>query len=387
MSTDFQSSERPGDAVRPAWSSLSAAAANPIPISDPDAALVFCRRLSALLDDARPETLARVHAGSGVQVPRRQDPDVVLSVVIPLYDEEDSIPSLYRRLGEVLATLGATHEIIFVNDGSHDATARLLLALAATDPCITVINLARNFGHQAAISAGLDYAGGDAVIVMDGDLQDPPEFLPKLVERWREGYEVVYAVRDSRSEGAFWSLVYRSFYRLLHRVANVDIPVDAGDFCLMDRRVVSVIRSLPERNRFLRGLRSWAGFRQVGIPYDRPPRRAGRSKYSLGRLLLLALDGLVSFSYVPLRISSFCGALIAAGSFGLGVFYAIKRLTTGLNPAGFATIMVALLFLTGIQLLTIGVMGEYVGRIFEEVKRRPAYVVRDVIARGVRCAS
>ena len=229
-----------------------------------------------------------------------------------------------------------------------------------------------------AISAGLDFAQGDAVIVMDADLQDPPEVLPRFIAKWREGHDVVYAIRAQRKECWPKRVSYAAFYRLLRKVANVEIPLDAGDFCIMDRRVVNLLRSMPERNRFVRGIRSWVGLRQVGLPYERQARHAGRPKYTFGRLMLLALDGFISFSHTPLRMASLLGLGISLLSFLLAGFYFVKKLTTGLNPPGFATLVVAIFFLAGIQLITIGVMGEYVGRIFDEVKQRPLYVVRRV---------
>jgi dolichol-phosphate mannosyltransferase len=270
------------------------------------------------------------------------------------------------------------YEMIFVDDGSEDKSLERLHVLAAQDHHVMVVELARNFGHQVAITAGLDHARGNAVIVMDADLQDPPEVLPQLIAKWREGHDVVYAIRQQRKEGWFKRAAYGAFYRLWKQVANIEIPLDAGDFCIMDRTVVNLLRSMPERNRFVRGIRSWVGLRQTGMPYERQARNAGRPKYSFGRLMLLALDGLISFSYTPLRVASLSGVGISLLSFLLAGFFFIKKLTTGLNPPGFATLVVAIFFLAGIQLITIGVMGEYIGRIFDEVKRRPLYVVRRV---------
>jgi dolichol-phosphate mannosyltransferase len=276
---------------------------------------------------------------------------------------------------------------LFVDDGSYDRSLELLQQLATADPQVTLVELARNFGHQVAVSAGLEYSQGHAVIVMDADLQDPPEILPQFIAKWREGYEVVYAVRQKRKEGWFKRLAYTAFYRLLRQMANVEIPLDAGDFCIMDRRVVDLLISMPERNRFVRGIRSWAGFKQVGLPYDRPARHAGHPKYTFSRLVHLALDGMISFSYVPLRVITLVGLSVSIFSIILALFYAIKKLSSGLYPPGFATLIVAICFLAGVQLLTMGVMGEYVGRISEEVKQRPLYVARRVIRRQRPCAS
>lgn len=304
------------------------------------------------------------------------------SVVIPVYEEEDNLPTLYARLTDVLSKdLGLAYEIVFVDDGSRDRSSVILQQFAAEDPHVVSVELTRNFGHQIALSAGLEHTRGRLVAVMDADLQDPPEVLPQFIAKWREGYDVVYAVRAKRQEVWWKQLAYTAFYRLLQQVAKIDIPLDAGDFCVMDRRVVDLMVSMPERNRFVRGIRSWVGFKQLGIPYERHTRHAGRSKYTLAQLVVLAMDGLVSFSYLPLRMISLLGLVVSLSSIALAIFYAIKKLTYGLNPPGFATLVVAIFFLAGIQLLTIGVIGEYVGRISEEVKQRPLYVARRVLGR------
>jgi dolichol-phosphate mannosyltransferase len=269
-------------------------------------------------------------------------------------------------------------EIIFVDDGSSDQSRYKLAELEAMDRRVIVIELARNFGHQVAITAGLDFARGNAVAVMDADLQDPPEVLPAFIAKWREGYEVVYAIREKRKETWLKRVSYKLFYRLLRRVASIDIPLDAGDFCVMDRRIVDQLKRMPERSRFIRGIRSWIGLRQVGLPFERHVRHAGETKYSVGRLMLLALDGLISFSYVPLRIITLLGVSVSFLSMIMAVFFFVKKLVYGLNPPGFAAIIVSIFFLAGIQLITLGVIGEYVGRIFEEAKRRPLYVLRRV---------
>lgn len=348
-----------------------------IPLDDPEVALRFCRSLAAMLNgygvEKNPLAPTRVNGGSAtVTTPE-------LSVVLPVYNEAENLPTLYQRLVAVLDAIGMSYEIIFVDDGSRDGSSALLHELAAADSHIKVVELARNFGHQVALSAGLDYSRGKGVIVMDADLQDPPEVLPQFIWKWREEYDVVYAIREQRKEGWLKRMAYAAFYRMLRKVANVDIPLDAGDFCIMDRKVVDLLQSMPERNRFVRGIRSWVGLRQVGLPYERQARLAGQPKYTFGRLMLLALDGFISFSHAPLRLASLVGLGISLLSLLLACFYFVKKLTVGLNPPGFATLVVAIFFVAGVQLITIGVMGEYVGRIFDEVKQRPLYVVRRVV--------
>jgi polyisoprenyl-phosphate glycosyltransferase len=342
-----------------------------IPTDDAAAALWFCRQLARALRSDAPGA-NDVAAGS---------PRPTLSVVIPVYNEQENLPLLYERLTATMESVGQSYEIIFVDDGSRDSSLALLHELQRADGRVAVVELARNFGHQVAISAGLDHARGDGVIVMDADLQDPPEVLPRFIDAWRAGHDVVYAVREQRKEGVLMRLAYAAFYRLLQRVAQIEIPLDAGDFCLMDRRVVDLLSGMPERNRFVRGIRSWVGLNQVGLPYERQGRHAGKPKYTMSRLIYLALDGLVSFSYLPLRIITLLGFAVSAISIVLAVAYTIQKLTIGLSPPGFATLTVAIFFLAGIQLITIGVIGEYVGRIFEEVKQRPLYVVRRVSGR------
>ena len=351
----------------------------PIPTDDPEAALRFCRRLAGLMHDqleVAPIDDLYTTAGTMDAEPPRPE----LSVVMPVFNEQANLRVLYERLSSVLKQTGLSYEIIFVDDGSRDGSLELMRDLAMDDPHVLVVELARNFGHQVAISAGLDHARGNGVIIMDSDLQDPPEVLPQFLAAWREGHDVVYAIRAQRKEHWLKRTAYAAFYRLLQRVANIEIPLDAGDFCIMDRRVVDLLVGMPERNRFVRGIRSWVGLDQVGLAYERHARNAGRPKFTVTRLIYLALDGLVSFSYVPLRVITMLGFGVSLLSIMLAVFYAIKKLTVGLNPPGFATLTVAVFFLAGMQLITIGVIGEYVGRIFEEVKRRPLYVVRRVLS-------
>jgi glycosyltransferase involved in cell wall biosynthesis len=342
----------------------SVALSTSIPVDSPVAALNFCRALAQMLSPALP--------------PVSECPRPVLSIVIPVYEEEQNLPVLYERLTRVMRDIGLDYEIVFVDDGGRDRSVEIMRALAADDPHVIVVELSRNFGHQVAISAGLDYARGEGVVVMDADLQDPPEVLPQFIAKWREGHDVVYAIREQRKEGWLKRSLYATFYRVLQRIANIDIPLDAGDFCIMDRRVVEILNGMPERNRFVRGIRSWVGLDQVGLAYERQARYAGREKYSYRRLVYLALDGLISFSYVPLRMITVTGFVISAISIVLAVIYFVQRLVVGPNPLGFTTTIVAVLFLAGVQLITLGVIGEYVGRIFEEVKRRPLYVVRQV---------
>lgn len=350
-----------------------------IPTDDAEAALRFCRALAGQLRLGL-GSIPSVASSKSVNFNSRPSAEDIpeLSVVIPVFNEEDNISELYSRLSHVLEGAKVDFEIVFVDDGSCDASVEKLKEIGASDNRVVILELARNFGHQVAITAGLDFARGKAVAVMDGDLQDPPEVLPEFVSKWREGNDVVYAIRSHRKEGWLKRTSYAAFYRLLRHIANIDIPLDAGDFCVMDRRVVDLLKSMPERNRFVRGIRSWIGLKQVGVPFKRDARYSGKSKYGFIGLMLLALDGLVSFSYVPLRIIAFLGFVVSLLSLVLAVYYVTIKLQFGLNPPGFATIVVAIFFLSGIQLITLGLIGEYVGRIFEEAKGRPLYVVRGV---------
>jgi polyisoprenyl-phosphate glycosyltransferase len=355
-----------------------------IPTDDPAGALQFCQALAQFL---RCNTTIsegnHTHADHLNQHPASEPvaAQPAISVVIPVFNEQDNLLTLYARLTGVLEQTGHSFEIALVDDGSRDNSVMLLRQLAAQDSRVVVVELARNFGHQVAISAGLDHSRGSAVIIMDADLQDPPEVLPQFIAKWQEGHDVVYAIREQRKETWFKCSMYALFYRLLRRVANIEIPLDAGDFCIMDRRVVDLMVGMPERNRFVRGIRSWVGLDQVGLAYERHARQAGKPKYTFTKLIYLALDGLVSFSYLPLRVITMLGFGISVLSIVLAVFYAVKRLLYGLNPPGFATIVVSIFFLAGIQLIMMGVIGEYVGRVFEEVKRRPLYIVRQVTQR------
>ena len=301
------------------------------------------------------------------------------SVVVPVFNDGCIVPKLYERLLPVLSNLCATYEIILVDDGSTDDTMAHLLRLHQRDPAVKIIRFTRNFGHQAAISAGLQRAAGDYVAVMDDDLQDPPESLPILCARLDEGYDVAYAIRTNRPEGFLKRTAYHLFYRLFRFMAAVDVPLDAGDFCVMRRTVVLALNCLPERQRFVRGLRSWVGFRQVGVPTPRSARAGGVSNYTWWKLTDLCLDGVVSFSIMPLRVASYLGFLISAVSFlGVGVVFYFRLFTDRTVP-GFAALATLILFLGGIQLLTIGIAGEYIGRIFDAVKQRPSYITGELV--------
>ncbi len=308
--------------------------------------------------------------------PRAGPPEI--SVVVPLYNEESNIRQLYRRLAVSLAPLGLSYELVLVNDGSHDATAAMLDSLRPTDPRIVAVHLSRNFGHQAAISAGLDHARGQAVIVMDGDLQDPPEVLDQFIRHWRAGFEVVYAVRTERKENFLKRAGYFLFYRLLRALSDLDIPPDSGDFCLMDRKVVTVLNHLPERIRFVRGLRTFVGFRQIGVSYQRAARAAGQPKYSCRALVGLAVDGLISFSSFPLNLVTYLGILSAGLAVLLTLWVLGDAWYNRTTPRGWAGTMVVVLFTSTIQLISLGIIGEYIRRIFLETKGRPTYITRDL---------
>ena len=303
----------------------------------------------------------------------------MFSISIPLYKEENTSPELVPRLAAVTDGMSDPWELILVDDGSTDGSFTAMCALHRNDPRIKVVRLSRNFGHQIAISAALDLAQGDAVILMDGDLQDPPELLPQLLKLWKDGYHVVYTVKTSRKENWLKRLAFKSFYRVLSAMSSIKIPMDAGNFSLMDRRVVEVLRTMPERNRYISGLRAWAGFQQTAVYYDRGPRFAGKPQMSLGRLFHLALDGIFSFSNAPLRAAIYFGMAAAMVSFAGGLYVVYEKLFTNLAILGWASTIVSILFVGGMILMTLGVIGEYISRIYEEVKKRPLYVIRDKI--------
>lgn len=315
-----------------------------------------------------------MHSGGGESTPP------LLSIVVPIFNEEETIPELHRRMKSALADFPHSWELILVNDGSTDRSMSQLRDVAKQDSRVRVIAFSRNFGHQQALYAGICHARGQAVVLIDGDLQDPPEVIPDMVKRWQEGYEVVFAVRRKRKEGILKRTLYALYYRLMQRVSYVRMPLDSGDFSLLDREMVDILRAMPERNKFLRGLRAWAGFRQSAFEYERDARFAGEPKYTVRKLMRLALDGMISYSFVPLRIAYGFGALVSLLAFVLaGVYFAQRLFSDRAIPQGFTTIAILVLLMGGIQLLTIGVMGEYIGRIYDEVKHRPEFVIQETI--------
>jgi polyisoprenyl-phosphate glycosyltransferase len=303
-----------------------------------------------------------------------------LSVAIPLHNEETVLSELLPRLQRVLDELPlGPHEMVFVDDGSTDLTFELLCQAARSDARIVAISLSRNFGHQAAITAAMDHVSGDAVVIMDGDLQDVPEVLPQFVEKFAEGYDVVYAQRVRRKEPIPLRVCYFVFYRMMAWLSDIRLPLDSGDFGLMSRRVVDYIRRMPEHHRYLRGMRSWVGFAQIGIPVERAERHSGKSKYSLIRLMKLATDGIFAFSIVPIRAAALMGAFVISLSF-LYVCYAVyAKMFLHKSPQGFTALLVAVTFLSGVVLFFLGIIGEYVGRIYEETKARPQYIVGHLV--------
>ena len=319
------------------------------------------------------------HADSGLPL---------ISVVVPCYNEEESIAETHRRLGSLAADRpGERFEFVFVNDGSRDQTLELLRGIAASDDRVRVVSFARNFGHQLAVTAGVDHARGDAVVLIDADLQDPPEVIEDMIDRWKEGYEVVYGVRTDRpGESRFKRLTAHFFYRLLNWLSDTPIPLDTGDFRLMDRAVADVLRNMPERDRFIRGMVSWIGFRQLALPYRRAERFAGSTKYPLRKMLRFASDGMISFSVKPLKLAMMTGLGCAAIAC-LGILWVLgaRLLTSAWVVPGWSATIIAILFLGGMQLLCTGILGEYIGRIYMQVKDRPLYVVGEII--GARPAS
>ncbi len=307
-----------------------------------------------------------------------------LSIVVPLYNEGGNVAPLLERIASVAERLSglSAYEIVLVNDGSTDETLANVREEMRRRPHIVLVNLSRNFGHQLAATAGIELAVGDAIVLMDGDLQDPPELIEAFLNKWREGYDVVYAVRRTRSgESTFKLFTARLFYRIIKRLTNVAIPLDAGDFRLMSRRVVEALRRSPERNRFLRGMVSWVGFNQVAIEYDRDERHAGSTKYPLTKMLRFAMDGITSFSDIPLRFASYFGFTVSAIAFVYALVVIGFKLFS-LNPPGYtpgwASTIVTVLFLGGVQLMSLGILGEYLGRVYDEVKGRPLYLISDI---------
>ncbi|QLE41192.1 glycosyltransferase family 2 protein [Nostoc sp. C052] len=302
------------------------------------------------------------------------------SFIVPIYNEEEIIPELYRRLSAVMNRMDGLVELILIDDGSRDRSLQLLRDLHQKDPRICYLSFARNFGHQIAVTAGLNFVRGQVIVILDADLQDPPELIPDMVEKWRQGYQVVYAQRTQRlQEGWFKRLTAYSFYRLLKNLADVEIPTDTGDFCLMDRQIVNILNSMPERTRYIRGLRSWVGFQQTAIRFERDPRFAGEVKYTFSKSLALAINGLVSFSIVPLRLSTYLGLVAAAAAILMALLVLYWRLFVPHSPlTGFTIILMAIFFLGSVQLVSVGILGEYIGRIYEEVKARPLYTLAEV---------
>ena len=311
----------------------------------------------------------------------------MISIVIPIFNEEENLQNLYTRLTAAAPSWAEDYEIVLVDDGSRDSSLTMMRVMAEKDARVRVVKLSRNFGHQPAISAGIKTAKGDAIVIMDGDLQDPPEELNRFLDKWREGYEVVYAIRTKRKEGFFKKIAYSTFYRILAWISDIEIPLDSGDFCVMDRKVVNVlVHEMPEQLRFVRGMRAFAGFKQIGVTYERAERAAGEVKYTFKKLVQLALDGLFGFSSFPLRLATYMGFIISIPSFFLGIFFVLHRLigfkVFGHAPEetpGTASLAVGMYFLGGVILIILGILGEYIGRIYIEVKKRPFFVIDEVI--------
>ncbi|KAB8143046.1 glycosyltransferase family 2 protein [Chloroflexia bacterium SDU3-3] len=313
----------------------------------------------------------------------------VISVVGPVFNEEALIAEFCARVAEVLEQHGEPFEIVLVNDGSRDRSPGIIREIHERDPRVKVVNFSRNFGLQAALTAGLDYTSGQAIIVMDTDLQDPPDVLPRLIEKWREGYDLIYAQRAERAgETWFKKFTASTFYRLITRITSVEIPVDTGEFRLMDRKVVDALISMREYNRFMRGLSVWVGFKQTGIRYDRDPRKAGETKFSMKKMVRLAMDGITTFSYLPLQLATYFGFFVAALCLLFLIVVVVLRLFNWTGVAGDqafygqASTLVAVLFFGGVQLIFLGIIGEYLGRIYDEVKRRPLYIVDTALGFG-----
>jgi dolichol-phosphate mannosyltransferase len=318
---------------------------------------------------------------SEAQAPALEAPPT-LSLVLPIYDEEEVIPELHTRLQRLLASLDLRCEVVFVDDGSRDLSLELLRRLGAAEPRYRVVSFARNFGHQAAITAGLDYSRGEAVVVMDADLQDPPEVVSEMVAKWREGFDVVYGVRLKRqAESWFKRLTARVFYRLFAAMIPIDVPLDTGDFRLMSRRVVLTLGALRETHRFVRGMVAWVGFKQTKVYYDRPGRFAGQTKYPLRKMVAFALDGITSFSILPLRFSTYVGIAMSLVALGITTWAMVAKFVLQRTVTGWTFIVVTMAVFASVQFFMIGILGEYVGRIYEQVKGRPLYVVREEVNR------
>jgi len=312
------------------------------------------------------------------EYPIRSTLKITYSIIAPIYNEIENIPELYRRVTEVMQSAREPWELILVDDGSTDGSTEKIRELAKADPRVRPVIFARNFGHQVAITAGWDYARGEAVVIIDADLQDPPEVILQLAEKWREGYEVVYAVRAER-EGETWFKKFTAslFYRLIRWITDVDIPVDTGDFRLMDRKVVDVLKQMKERHRFPRGMSAWVGFKQVGVEYKRSARVAGVTKYPFRKMLKLAVNAITGFSYFPLQVATFFGFISAGVAIVAIPIVAILRMTGSHFFEGQTTTLISVLFLGGVQLISLGILGEYIGRLYDEAKGRPLYIVRE----------
>jgi dolichol-phosphate mannosyltransferase len=301
----------------------------------------------------------------------------VISVVVPIFNEQENLPELRRRLVAALEQTGEAWELVLVNDGSRDRSAEIIRQFHAEDPRIKLVDLSRNFGHQPAVTAGVHHARGECVILIDGDLQDPPEVIPEMVKQWRAGSQVVLGERSSRTDSGARGIGFRLFYPILRAMTDLPSAPDAGIFGLMDRRVVDEFNKLPERNRFIPGLRSWLGFKQSSVVYDRTDRAAGKPKQTLRRLIHYAMDAIFSFSYRPLRWVTYMGMFVSTVTFGLALWYIFDFFWHHKKLTGFTTTIVCVLFLGGVQMIAIGILGEYIGRIYEEIKQRPLYVVRE----------
>jgi len=305
---------------------------------------------------------------------------ILCSVIVPMYNEEEVITETYTRLTKVMDGIGENYEIIFINDGSRDNTGAIIREFCKNNKRIKMIDFARNFGHQIAITAGMDYAAGECMVIIDGDLQDPPELIPDMIKIWRDGYDVVYGKRKSRQgETFFKKITARAYYRILRGLTNVDIPVDTGDFRLIDRKVSEALKQLPERSRYVRGLMSWVGFKQTAIEFERSERFAGETKYPLKKMLKLAMDGIMSFSYKPLKLASYIGAILSGISFLYLIIVVIQKLFfPETSQSGWTSLIAVSLFFNGIILLMLGIIGEYIGRIYEEAKGRPLYIISEL---------
>jgi len=302
----------------------------------------------------------------------------IFTIIAPIFNEVQSIPELYRRVCEVMDSTGDSWELILVDDGSTDGSTRVIREIAENDERLRPVIFARNFGHQLAVTAGLDYSRGQAVVIIDADLQDPPEVILDLIAKWRDGYEVVYAIRTDREGESWFKLATASvFYRLIYRITDVDIPMDTGDFRLLDRKAANMLNSMRERHRFLRGMSVWIGFKQVGVSYSRAARIAGETKYPFKKMFKFALDAVTSFSYFPLQVATYFGFFLAGISLLAIPIVIATRLAGSQTFIGQATTLIAVLFLGGVQLISLGILGEYIGRLYDEAKGRPLYIVRE----------